>query len=735
MDSECVIAVDGSSITMQDPSGERDPHTFNFDFAYFWDSTQEQVYKDLGKPILDGALRGFNGTIFAYGQTGSGKTFSMMGGEDAGSEGIIPKLNGELFTALEAEKAASGGDKDATQGSSAVRNESVDFLVSVSYLEIYNEVIKDLLNPSDKRLEVREHPSLGIYVKDLASLVVSDAESVTKLIEQGNGVRQVAATKMNERSSRSHSCFMIKIETKTVDIVTMDDGKEVKQTSTVTARLNLVDLAGSERQSKTQATGARLKEGAAINKSLTALGNVINALAGAQAPAAKGKKKKKTHIPYRDSKLTRLLQDSLGGNAHTLMIAAISPAADNYDETLSTLRYADRAKQIKNVSKRNEDVNQQVISKLRAEIDDLRRQLLAQQNASTSGMTEEERAQAEQEREALEETISALEHAKQQSWERQQELSRLYEEERKKNLANEKQVLSVMQTVKEENLETLRRLRGLDNEATSLTKRFRKLRTQHKDSREQLAAQMREWQRLHELDGGADDGPNAEGISNALESVSKLHERVEQEQKELLGIKERLKAIDAEREEVRAEASAQRKFIEEDAELRRSIAEDERKRLAVEAEAQLKAAMEKQRAALEEEAKREIEELKAKLRAEADEGSADAAAELRIQLVEQRKATDLASLQVRDLQEQLRVARETARAEMEEAMQAARIKELRMIREVVEGYEEERKRLKTHIKSLASNLASASRDITFLGGKVDELKGQLILARLGGADT
>jgi kinesin family protein 1/kinesin family protein 3/17 len=736
MSSGCVIEVDGPTITLEDSKTDKKTHKFTFDHAYFWDCTQDQVYTDLGKPILDGALGGFNSTIFAYGQTGSGKTFSMMGGEDAESEGIIPKLNKDLFIALEEAKAKATAEGTSEPDASGKTEPKVkmEFLVSVSYLEIYNEVIKDLLNPSDKRLEVREHPRLGIYVQDLATLIVKDAESVKALIEQGNGVRQVAATQMNERSSRSHSCFIVKIETRRVEKVTTDSGKEAEQTSTVTARLNLVDLAGSERQAKTGATGARLKEGAAINKSLTALGNVINALAEAEK-SSKGHKGGKAHIPYRDSKLTRLLQDSLGGNARTLMIAAISPAADNFEETLSTLRYADRAKQIKNVSRRNEDVNQQVISQLRSEIDELRKQLLAQQTASVAATTGEDRAKADQERQELEETIAALEHAKQQSWDQQQELSRLYEEERKKNLSNEKQVMSVMKTVKEENLETLRALKALDNEAATSTKRFRKLRTQHKGTREQLAEQMKTWQRLHEMDGGAEDGPHGAEIAASLASVARLHAAVEEEQAELLGIKKRLQEIDEEREEVRAEASAQRKFIEEDAEIRRSIAEDERKRLAVEAKVQLQAMMEEQQAALEERTRVEIAELKARIEAEAKEdggASAAEAAALKIELVEAKKATEMEQLRVQDLQAKLTVAHETGKAEAEEALQAAKIRELRMMRELVEGYDEERRRLKAHITSLAGNLRSATQDIEFLSQEVQSLRGQLILARVGG---
>ncbi len=326
-------------------------------------------------------------------------------------DGIIPRLNQDLFVSLAAAKEKEPDKK---------------FMILVSYLEIYNEVVKDLLNPSDKKLEIRQHPKLGVYVQDLAEIVVDSADAVNALIEGGNKVRQVASTQMNARSSRSHSCFTIKVEQQKEE----DMGGK-RKTTKLNAKINLVDLAGSERQNKTGATGARLKEGAAINKSLTVLGQVINALAEG-----------KPHIPYRDSKLTRLLQNSLGGNSHTMMVAAISPASDNYDETLSTLNYANRAKNIKNVTKRNEDVSQQIIRELRGEIDSLRAALEAAQAGLPVGgtVTAEEQARIDE----MKEKMAMLERAKQESWEEKQRLSQLYEEERKKNSQNEAKVCTAV---------------------------------------------------------------------------------------------------------------------------------------------------------------------------------------------------------------------------------------------------------------------------------------------------
>ena len=243
------------------------------------------------------------------------------------------------------------------------KDKNVRFTVEVSYLEIYNERVRDLLNPSTKgNLKVREHPSTGPYVEDLAKLVVGSFQEIENLMDEGNKARTVAATNMNETSSRSHAVFTLILTQKQKDVEMNMSGEKV-------AKISLVDLAGSERATSTGATGARLKEGAEINRSLSTLGRVIAALADASTG------KKKTQVPYRDSILTWLLKDSLGGNSLTAMIAAISPADINFEETLSTLRYADSAKRIKNHAVVNEDPNARMIRELKEELAQLRSKL------------------------------------------------------------------------------------------------------------------------------------------------------------------------------------------------------------------------------------------------------------------------------------------------------------------------------------------------------------------------
>uniref|UniRef100_A0A8C4HQ35 Kinesin family member 13Ba n=1 Tax=Dicentrarchus labrax TaxID=13489 RepID=A0A8C4HQ35_DICLA len=307
---------------------------------------QEVVFQCLGESLLRNAFQGYNACIFAYGQTGSGKSYTMMGSGD--QPGLIPRLCSALF--------------DRTQKE---QREQESFTVEVSYMEIYNEKVRDLLDPKGGRqtLRVREHKVLGPYVDGLSRLAVACYKDIEVLMSEGNKSRTVAATNMNEESSRSHAVFNIILTHTLKDLKSGTSGEKV-------SRLSLVDLAGSERAAKTGAAGERLKEGSNINKSLTTLGLVISALA--EQGTAKNKNK---FVPYRDSVLTWLLKDCLGGNSRTAMVATVSPAADNYEETLSTLRYADRAKNIVNHAVVNEDPNARIIRELREEVEKLRVQL------------------------------------------------------------------------------------------------------------------------------------------------------------------------------------------------------------------------------------------------------------------------------------------------------------------------------------------------------------------------
>ncbi|XP_064876798.1 kinesin-like protein KIF1B isoform X8 [Oncorhynchus nerka] len=364
-DSKCIIQMQGNSTIISNPKNPKDPaKSFSFDHSYWSHTTPEDptfasqslVYNDLGKEMLQHAFDGYNVCIFAYGQTGAGKSYTMMGRQEEGQEGIIPLLCEELFEKI------NDNNKD-----------EISFSVEVSYMEIYCERVRDLLNPKNKgNLRVREHPLLGPYVEDLSKLAVTSYNDINDLMDAGNKARTVAATNMNETSSRSHAVFTIVFTQRKYD-------SETDLSTEKVSKISLVDLAGSERADSTGAKGTRLKEGANINKSLTTLGKVISALAEVDYTTSKSKKKKKTDfIPYRDSVLTWLLRENLGGNSRTAMVAALSPADINYDETLSTLRYADRAKQIKCNAVINEDPNNKLVRELKDEVTRLKDLLRAQ---------------------------------------------------------------------------------------------------------------------------------------------------------------------------------------------------------------------------------------------------------------------------------------------------------------------------------------------------------------------
>ncbi|XP_057615989.1 chromosome-associated kinesin KIF4A isoform X2 [Chionomys nivalis] len=328
--------------------------SFTYDFVFDPSTEQEEVFNTAVAPLIKGIFKGYNATVLAYGQTGSGKTYSMGGAYTAEQEhestiGVIPRVIQLLFQEIN-------------------KKSDFEFTLKVSYLEIYNEEILDLLCPSREKtqINIREDPKEGIKIVGLTEKTVLVASDTVDCLEQGNNSRTVASTAMNSQSSRSHAIFTISIEQR----------KKNDKNSNFRSKLHLVDLAGSERQKKTKAEGDRLKEGININRGLLCLGNVISAL---------GDDKKGSFVPYRDSKLTRLLQDSLGGNSHTLMIACVSPADSNLEETLNTLRYADRARKIKNKPIINIDPQAAELNHLKQQVQQLQVLLLQAHGGTLPG--------------------------------------------------------------------------------------------------------------------------------------------------------------------------------------------------------------------------------------------------------------------------------------------------------------------------------------------------------------
>jgi len=360
--AKMIVEMSGASTKISNPEDSNESKTFAFDYSYWsFDGSkdrgdgyqmsdkghsngskfcdQEKVFNDLGKGILKNAWEGYNSSLFAYGQTGSGKSWSVFG--YGINKGIVPMFAEQLFKEIETKKAAGG----------------IEFEVKLSMLEIYNEVASDLLvttAPGKKKppLKIRQDPKKGFYADGLKEVLVNNYDEINARMEEGTVNRTVASTNMNATSSRAHTIVGVRFTQKSKNAA----GKKMEKKSLI----NIADLAGSERVDSTGATGDRLKEGAKINLSLSSLGNVISAL-------AKQSEGQKVRVPYRDSALTMLLQNALGGNSKTIMIAAISPADINYEESFSTLRYADRAKQIKTKAIVNEDPTEKLIRELKAE--------------------------------------------------------------------------------------------------------------------------------------------------------------------------------------------------------------------------------------------------------------------------------------------------------------------------------------------------------------------------------
>ena len=386
-------------------------HRFSFDHVFDMDSTQKEVYEITAKPAIISVLEGYNSTVFAYGQTGTGKTFTMEGFTYSLSDnnrGIIQRSIEEIFNYIE-----------------EYSNSNTKFMVRASYIQIYNEQISDLLKTDKGNLQIREDKKKGVYVEGQSEWAVRTPSDIYTLLKRGATNRTTSSTNMNDVSSRSHAVFRITVEQMTV----VENNSSTSVTQIKVGKLNLVDLAGSERIRVTGAKGKQLEESKNINRSLSALGNVIYALTDTKG---------RTHIPYRDSKLTRLLEDSLGGNCKTTMMAMISPAHDSFNESLSTLHFARRAKNIKNKPKINEDVDhkalirqyEEELKKLRTELDKKNKMITTSSLLTNKNLNEYELvSQLEEQKKRAEEdknlAILALEQASKQYLQERDEKKKL----------------------------------------------------------------------------------------------------------------------------------------------------------------------------------------------------------------------------------------------------------------------------------------------------------------------
>ncbi|KAK6110788.1 Kinesin motor domain family protein [Brugia pahangi] len=514
-------------IELYNPKEPNEPSKiFTFDSVYDPQSKQLDLYDETFRHLVDSVLEGFNGTIFAYGQTGTGKTFTMEGvHEDPELRGVIPNAYHHIFQHI-------------------AQSRNQQYLVRASYLEIYQEEIRDLLSVDPKiRLELRERPDIGVYVNGLSSFVAKSVEEIEHVMLVGHSNRTVERTNMNEHSSRSHAIFMVTVECSEPGL---DGQKHIR-----VGRLNLIDLAGSERQSKTESHGERLKEATKINLSLSALGNVISALVGG----------KSTHVPYRDSKLTRLLQDSLGGNSRTVMVANIGPASYNYEETLSTLRYANRAKKINNQPRINEDPKDALLREFQDEITRLReileeRAVKKKKKVCVGGKSESD-DEAIPSEEYLNEQQKRLEDERQTIISN----SNIIAEEKRKILADLEERVEQLEREREAQTAIAAKIRAMqskllsgDNSLLDKTREQQKLLEQR---RRQLAEQKnKEREILQQLEAQEDN------TAEIHETFSNLRQEVEIKTRKLKKLYSKLQQVRSEISDASASHSQERQDLE-----------------------------------------------------------------------------------------------------------------------------------------------------------------------------
>lgn len=475
--NECITEVDmkAHTIAVCNPANVKEVKNFTFDYTYGWKATQEQIFNETAKPILESVMQGYNGTIFAYGQTGTGKTYTMEGRDTDADKGIIPRAIEWIFSNI----------KNYT---------NQQFLVRGSFVEIYNEEVRDLLSKNTKaKLNVREKDKV-FYLEDVTIYQAENAQKMIDMQKTGRVNRATGATKMNPGSSRSHSIFSIIVEASSID--------DKNETHYRVGKLNLVDLAGSERQSKTETTGERFKEATKINLSLTILGSVINKLVSG----------KTQYIPYRDSKLTMLLQDSLGGNTKTVMIANVGPADYNYDETLNTLWYASHAKKIKNKPRINEDPKDALLREYQEQIELMKKQLLklgkgdlvnkiSGSKGISGGLVVNEENQFKEVLENLEKEKEEFKKEHEQEIEKVKEQKNLAEEEKKKLIEKLNKEVEENKKKKDESKLLLKKYQETKNKVLKgqeTEKKVKQYEIEISKQKEEIEIKKREEQRLQE---------------------------------------------------------------------------------------------------------------------------------------------------------------------------------------------------------------------------------------------
>lgn len=655
-----IVKINGEKIVLHNPSssGSTKEHNFSFNNCYSIESKNAEIYKDVGEPLLKKALEGYNVSIVAYGQTCSGKSHTIMGTMEEG--GLISLVSQTLFALID----------DASN--------IKDYFVMVSFLEIDDSSVHDLINPSGRNLKVRQHPQLGMYVDDIAEIVVSSSDDVIRLCDQGNRIQKLTTTDLNQ-ANRFSSMFTITIEQKT---------RNTPNVKAMCSTITFVDLAGSDHTSKSE-------DAPFLCKSLNQLSQVVDVI----NQGSKG-----NIIPYRESSLTRLLQDGFGGNGYTSFIGHISPTDGDFAESLSTLKFATMVKSVQNVPKRNENDSSNVIKELREEIGRLRERLATGSSSMIDMPNSDDVVR-------MEELIKDLQLAKMQTWEEKQRISDMFLEERRHHLSNKGILDWVLDSMKHGRKDIQAKLSSLQKDKERLMIDYKEKRKTVDDLKDMLQGMITEYTKLTEAGKGNDE----EG-KHKVGEIHKMKEKLKQENEQLKKIKQNLKDVQEKQKHEKENAKTQTDSLKGNMELRFKIEAEQREKTEKENQATLADEIDR----LKMEAEQEKAELKAKKSAHKTL-SIDDLIKAEIELLDMKAEKAAMAIKLRSIENEKKLVEKDLNElfkRQKEELEIQQLQHFQTFRHYREAFEEQKAALELRYRAL---LEDSIQDAVYLSSRNQEL--------------